>query len=87
VPLLGTYTYTSGSASLADGVNCFAHGLPTTPDWASFIYAGDASTPSIPLHLVSRTTRAVIVQESNVPVDGLPVRAEIVAQFVHSVAR
>ena len=85
--VLATYTAVTALSIAGNAAGCFAHGLPTTPDWASFIYAGDASTPSIPLHLVSRTTRAVIVQESNVPVDGLPVRAEIVAQFVHSVAR
>ena len=35
MPLLATYTF-AGAASLADSTNCFAHALPTTPDWALF---------------------------------------------------
>ena len=85
MPLLATFTY-AGAGSLASGTNCFAHSLPTTPDWAGFIpvvAAGGASALSIPIHLVSRASNAIIYENRN----GVGVNAEVVAQFVHSIAR
>lgn len=36
MPLLSTFMNT-GVSCLALGLNCFAHSLPTTPDFATFI--------------------------------------------------
>jgi len=84
--LLATYT-NAGAASLAGGANCFAHGLPTTPDWATFIpiMAGSASVAasSIPIHLVSRGATAIVAFNAN----GASLNAEAVFQFVHSIIR
>ena len=38
--LLGTYA-NAGAACLPAGQACFAHGLPTTPDFAAFVLATD----------------------------------------------
>ena len=83
--LLGTYV-NSGASCMALGQNCFAHSLPTTPDWASFIpitAQGGASALSIPIHLVTRASNAVIFENRN----GAGVNAEMVAQFVHAISR
>lgn len=80
----GVYTYT-GAACLAAGVNCWAHGLPTTPDWAVPIpraAAGSAAALSLPIHLVSRGTTGVIAYNPNPAMDG-----ELVAQYLHSIIR
>ena len=85
MPLLATYTF-AGAASMANGTNCFAHSLPTTPDWAlavPLVVGGAVAASSIPFHLVSRAAATVIFQNSN----GGGVNAEVVAQFVHSIAR
>lgn len=82
--LLSTFTW-AGAASLASGTNCFAHGLPTTPDWAFSIVKTVAGTPacSVPIALVSRGTAALIFENSN----GGALNAEGAAQFCHSLIR
>ena len=85
MPLLATYTF-AGAASLADNTNCFAHGLPTTPDWAlltPITPAGSAAALSIPIALLTRTSSNVLFTNEN----GRGVNAEMVAQFVHSMCR
>lgn len=84
MPLLATFTF-AGAASLAGaGTNCFAHGLPTTPDWALAIFKGTgaAAVASLPLHLVTRASNCVIIGNASAASD-----AELVAQFVHSINR
>ena len=90
MPLLATFTFTVRNASLASGTNCFAHSLPTTPDWALAMnaFTSAATACSLPVHLVTRTPTAILVESFNGP-GGLPssVRGALVAQFVHSIGR
>ena len=84
MPLLGTYTF-AGAASLAAVGNCFAHSLPTTPDWAVCYPVGPITGGaglSIPLIIATRGATIVGVNNPNPGVN-----AELVAQFVHSISR
>ena len=36
MPLLGTFIYAGAFCLAAGAANCFAHGLPTTPDFVSY---------------------------------------------------
>ena len=51
--LLGTLT-NAGAACLAVGGNCFAHGLPTTPDFVSFFQQTDGGANVCMPVLISR---------------------------------
>lgn len=82
--LLSTFT-NAGAACMASGANCFAHSLPTTPDWAVPVIVGTAaiSASSVPLQLVSRGSTMVAYYNGN----GAGANAEQVSQFVHSIQR
>ena len=85
MPLLATYTYAGAACLIATGTTCFAHGLPTTPDWAVPVGLGSSATAaalSIPLHLLTRTGTTGNVVNGNPAMN-----AELVAQFVHSIIR
>ena len=81
--VLGTFTAVTNTC-LANGVNCVAHGLPTTPDWANYLPVGTgaAAPASVPLHLISRSNVAILFGNGNPGIN-----AEFVAQFVHSIMR
>ena len=53
--LIGTYV-NSGPACLAVGSNCFAHSLPTTPDFVQFVQQTDGGANVCMPVLVSRNT-------------------------------
>lgn len=83
MPVLATFTF-AGAASMASGVNCFAHNLPTTPDWAYQQGIGNTvSSPSLPVHLITRASTCVIWGNPN----GVAINNEMVAQFVHAIGR
>lgn len=66
--LLGTFI-NSGAACMALGQNCFAHSLPTTPDFVSWtLITGSISIPDF----VSRGSVGVFVRGTgNTNADGL----------------
>jgi hypothetical protein len=76
MPVLAKLTY-AGAADLAAGVNCIAHGLPSTPDVAIYQVV---STASLPVALVSRGSSVVVWNNQNAAVAG-----EMFAQVVHSI--
>lgn len=81
--LLGTYI-DAGAACLASGLTCFAHSLPTIPDFCtSQILSQGANAASIPVFLESRTTAAVIWRNGN----GAGINAEHLLLFAHSIIR
>ena len=82
--LLATYT-NAGAASLASGANCFAHGLPTTPDWGAAMPIAPLLVPtsSIPIHLTSRGATTVVLLNANTAA----VNTEAVFQYCHSIIR
>lgn len=85
MPLLATYTYAGAACLISAGTTSFAHGLPTTPDWAVPVPLGSSASVgalSIPLHLLTRTATTVNVTNPNAAMN-----AELVAQFVHSIIR
>ena len=82
--LLASYT-NAGIACFANGTNCFAHSLPTTPDWAEPVplgLAGTTAAASLPLHLITRGTTMVAVCNPNPGMGG-----ELVSKFEHSLVR
>lgn len=69
--LLGTYV-NAGPACLVQGGNCFAHSLPTTPDFVQFVQQTDGGANVCMPVLVSRnaTTAYVTGRPANVSAEG-----------------
>lgn len=81
--LLGTYM-DSGAMCLASGLNCYAHSLPTIPDFATCqILSQGAPAASIPVFLESRAATVVVWRNSN----GGGINAEHMLVFAHSIIR
>lgn len=81
--LLGTYL-DAGAASLASGLTCFSHSLPTIPDFATFqVLSSGANSSSIPIFLESRAATLVVWRNGN----GGGVNGEQMLIFAHSIIR
>ncbi len=76
--VLGTYI-NAGAQSLANGANSISHGLPTTPDFVTWIGTG---ATSLPVSLDSRGSSVVVLRNPNGAQGG-----EIFAIYAHSLIR
>lgn len=80
--VLGTYTATSVQ-TLANGTNCIAHGLNTTPDWAACAFVAAAGAGILtPVSQIARNATSV-----NYTNPGGNAGSEVIAQFCHSIIR
>lgn len=80
MPLLGTFIY-AGAFSLANGTNCLATGLPTTPDWVGY---SPIAAVSLPIRFLSRNSSGVAILANG---NGGGIDGEIFAIVAHSTIR
>lgn len=78
--VLGTYTNVTALSLAGNSAGCFAHSLPTQPDWAFY---QPTATLGAAVCLVTRGTAALYWFNTG----GSATPGESVAQYVHSIIR
>ena len=79
MPLLGTFIYAGAFCLAAGAANCFAHGLPTTPDFVAYTPITTATTRP---NLATRGATGVCVTHVGADMNG-----EVLAPAFHSIIR
>lgn len=78
--VLATYTAVTALSIAGNAAGCFAHGLPTTPDWAVY---QPTLTVGAAVNLVTRAAAGLYFFNTG----GSACAGEVTAQFVHSLIR